>query len=1098
MPGQQIASQSVLLSLVLCLAAPSLLLHGQINPETAKSTPFEIVLKEGLPLLGFKKVVYSPDEHYAALGDNTQIVIYDLSQTQELRRITVPGLGIEPATFAFAHKTSTLYVRNGSSLLKCDLEDASDCKTLRGDVGGPFILSQDDFIAYISIKKIPVLLDANENRTLGAFADTVPAADREDFSWSQLAFYEEAGHPVKLLLAGEIDRGDEAQTPEEWHTSLFNLQTEITGAAYTKLPLRVDSSDFDARGNPLFCGTANKDAVAAVPPRSVYSMETHDFLNSSKMNPHFPQAIESCLDGEVPSGLSLMIASQPSAPAQSTYKFGILSPKKDLVLYTQQTSTTQTILFLGHPGSKKPAEMLAGSSALTTGIEFIRDYPAILIHGVGSQLWDMTSGQVKTASHDGRLSVDHKITAIFLPHIEANKPSGADLWLQDNTSNSPAQTSLHLSKMPSWYGVSATGDAVVYEIPPTTYVHDDGSSRSLPDGKLQVFINGITKDVPCNWRDGRATQASIDPSGTVFSAICDRPDTSSETGRSPFLVRWQLPSLQEMEPIPVQHSLMGASLSGEEGTATLCYHYKLQVVNLSTKAVTDIPDSLFSEEQIQDCQIQKDGHTIVLAVRDTSGDRIEWIDTKDITANKSIPLGLILSLTTDENGKAAVLTNDGIVSVFDRSGVRLARLVPVASQDWLAFSDTGFFDGTPNAIKWAAYRASPSSPLVPVSTLFNELYTPGLFSLVVAGQVPHLPDGLSLATMLELPGAKLLLQTGGATPTLLDGKAVICFSRADVFQSLRQGPNLVADDTSHPNCQDRMVLSDQANPQLTISALEAIKNNRFATPWDDQQLPSTGTIHLLTIAVGEYTHIEEPAIPTAVPAVENLETLIKSRFAADNLVDWDQICGALRNAVATKSAILGCVDKMIPKVKSDDMVVLIFAGHGGTVGQSELFYFYPADVATSSDGLDNAISSAEFADRVRYLQARRLVVIMDACDSGAVMPPIEGAFAARLREALAIVGHTPDAANPTGASGQGALLMAASAAVEEAIGGKNVNPFLDRLQDVLTPKNGHSVLANDIASKMSAPLLLKPQDGSPITITPVAIHIGANFAVTKP
>src|ERR1700721_1151457 len=105
---------------------------------------------------------------------------------------------------------------------------------------------------------------------------------------------------------------------------------------------------------------------------------------------------------------------------------------------------------------------------------------------------------------------------------------------------------------------------------------------------------------------------------------------------------------------------------------------------------------------------------------------------------------------------------------------------------------------------------------------------------------------------------------------LLNAQAVVCIGRADLFQAVSarfgQGPNIVAADSTHPDCPNRVLLSDQTNPQLTVKALTAIKSSRIATPWDEQKLPSNGTVHLLTVAVGTYAHINEPNIPTAVPA----------------------------------------------------------------------------------------------------------------------------------------------------------------------------------------------------------------------------------------
>ena len=1099
--GQRSIGQLLLRGLAFFLAVPSLLL-------CAEDAPFELVLKQGLPPFEIQKAIYSPDEHYAALSDGMQIVIYDLVQAQELRRVALhsPGLGVAPLPGAFAHKSHTLYVRDGPYLFKCDLENSSDCSPLQSDIGGPFIVSQNDLIAYTSVTNKTVLLDPNGNRILKSMMNTIPKTDEDDFSWSQITLYEEQDQPVKLALLGEIDRENKTQTTEEWHLSLFDLDRGTVPTAYGQLPLSVDTSAFDSQGNLFVCGISNKDSGTTKPPIAVYSTATHDFLQVTSVKVHLPRPIQACMDPDV-SDKFLSVTTPPDASADSAYRFGTLSPKKDLVLYTQYNSAHQTLLYLGHPGTKKPPELLAGSAGLTTGIEFVSGYPAILVHGVGSQFWDLTNGNVKASLWDSRLSPDRKVAAVFVPDTNRDKTIGADLWLQGNTSSKPIQTSLHLSKMPSWYGVSATGEAVVYEIPPTTITSDDGSARTLSDGKMQAFYNGETKVVPCNWSHGRDPKPSVDASGSVFSAVCGRnTQNSSETGTTPFLVRWELPSLQELEPIEVQSSLTCANLSPDHLFALLCYRHKLQLVNLASKVVTEIPVTQSFQESIENGQVQQDDRMVVLAVDDGNDAKVKWVNTADNSIKTSIPLGLISSFSTDGTGRVAALSNDGIVSLLDRSGVRQARLVPVASQEWLVFSDTGFLDGTANAFKWASYRSSPSSPLVPVSMLFNELYTPGLLPLLVAGQVPHFPDGLSLTTLLELPGTQLLLQSGGATPTLLNGKAVVCFSRTDVFDALigrfGQSSILVQNDQAQPGCQNRIELSDQSNPESTVKALHAIGNKRFVTPWDGQKLPSIGTVHLLTVAVGEYRQINEPSIPTAVPAVEHLANLIKTRYPGEKLVDWDGQCGgALQNAAATKSAILRCLDKMIPTVNPDDMVVLVFAGHGGTsaagAGQGDLFYFYPSDARTSGDGLDNVISSAELADEVRNLKARRLVVIMDACDSGAVMPPLEGALAAKLREAVALAGQSSNGAEPSQSNAQGVLLIAASEGVEESIASGTANPFFDRLEDALTTKDGQSAFAHEIAGEMSVPLMLDQPHGPSIATTPVAIQIGADFALTS-
>ncbi|HYK37790.1 C13 family peptidase [Alloacidobacterium sp.] len=129
------------------------------------------------------------------------------------------------------------------------------------------------------------------------------------------------------------------------------------------------------------------------------------------------------------------------------------------------------------------------------------------------------------------------------------------------------------------------------------------------------------------------------------------------------------------------------------------------------------------------------------------------------------------------------------------------------------------------------------------------------------------------------------------------------------------------------------------------------------------------------------------------------------RAAGDKVIDWGNktLCGSLENESATKAAILSCLGKIANSVKPSDMVILSLAEHGTTRG-NELFYYIP-----HSDGKEiEGISSAELADVFRKLQARRIIVIVDACDSGAAIAPLQQAILARVATAASLRGKQPD------------------------------------------------------------------------------------------
>ena len=84
------------------------------------------------------------------------------------------------------------------------------------------------------------------------------------------------------------------------------------------------------------------------------------------------------------------------------------------------------------------------------------------------------------------------------------------------------------------------------------------------------------------------------------------------------------------------------------------------------------------------------------------------------------------------------------------------------------------------------------------------------------------------------------------------------------------------------------------------------------------------------------------------------------------------------------SAIVGCLDKMVDVVKPDDTVILFFSGHGKVPENQDMFYFIPSDFR-QDNAAETGISAAMLAEKLRYLSARRIVLIIDACQSGAAL-----------------------------------------------------------------------------------------------------------------
>jgi hypothetical protein len=161
---------------------------------------------------------------------------------------------------------------------------------------------------------------------------------------------------------------------------------------------------------------------------------------------------------------------------------------------------------------------------------------------------------------------------------------------------------------------------------------------------------------------------------------------------------------------------------------------------------------------------------------------------------------------------------------------------------------------------------------------------------------------------------------------------------------------------------------------------------------------------------------------------------------------------------------------------------------------SDLFSFYTARDPQAGVLGENSISAIEFADRLRKITARRVVFVMDACESGLTMAPLANAVGVKMQAAaLQALASQKSGSSIPGPAAEGVLLMAASSGVEDALTSPDGNPFLKKLKDSLKSQPG-GARSYSLATDMALPLSLLV-NGTPEQNTPLALAIGADFSV---
>ena len=1061
---------------------------GQLAAQSSPSRNdhVQLAVRQPAPAGRILRVVFSQDERMAAAADIDNVFVYDLDAAIEIRRIAIESPNPFGSAIGFSSRGDELYVQDGLRVKACPLERDVACHQL--SVSGAltstatlgFAVGRDDLLLSAN-GGVPVVVNVPLSRST-PLRETVPAGDRDDFKWAWGAFDDALHAPTEIAIAGSIEReGRSNRTTEEWHVSVFNISTGAPSISYLRLPVTVTMLAFATTGDLYVCGgDPGAEFDNPTPPRLYnVSRRTYEDVRAVKQLLS-PNVVWSC------GGDPGMVASAP---------IGSYSPSlKRIVQQGFNGWLGQGLYVAPADRSTPPVALTAGDTTPATRVEFTANPMVLATHSAGTQLWDLSTGQVASSPVDVHFSRDATFAGWMQPD-----PSGRSLQLvvQDRRDGNKPPDVFPLGEPPRWFDV-VDGETVVFQT----------------DRKLTVQHPGGTTDLDCepiaDKRSWTAVQPEIDVSGTRLSALC-------EIRRA--YVTWSLRPLREINVVPFPDGEVFVRTSDPtrvlalestgNGTARVQSRGRRRIdriVNLVSgessplPGLTLAPDARLFDELIA-ATITPDGGTLVLAFHDitNAGDRVEWRRVASAsTIVKSVSgLPRVIQLAASPTGAVAVLTEVGVRLYSPDGADSIQLLTGVSGQtngDWLAFTDDGMFDGTSTAMHWVGLKWSDREPLLTLDVLFNELYRPGLLRGFAGGSKAPVPNPIPFSLYATVPGLKLLLQQDELRPAAMaSGQVALCVRRPALFDALRnrrQGidePGFVRDDD--PACPNRIVIRPQVDASSLVAALSELRTAGMKTPWDGQTIqPGQGVTHVVTFAVEAAPDLAP--MPTAAVSAQAIERALSQNAVGGRVRLWsrESACGSGQpETVAAKNTILNCLRQVAAAAAPEDMVVVFLAGHGGAPPGTELFYYYPADY-TQSAGVRSALSAAELADAVRALRAQRLVLIVDTCDAGAAVEPLLGVVTARMLGAA-----TQGASQAPDANRQGAVLIGASTAAETAATTREVNPFVTLLIDALKTAGANDGVTWSHGLTDAIRNSTFRVGGLPAT----AVAVGANFAIAR-
>jgi len=362
------------------------------------------------------------------------------------------------------------------------------------------------------------------------------------------------------------------------------------------------------------------------------------------------------------------------------------------------------------------------------------------------------------------------------------------------------------------------------------------------------------------------------------------------------------------------------------------------------------------------------------------------------------------------------------------TGKELARVVAMVNTNgWVVVTPDGLFDGSPEGMqKLVAWRFGNET--APLETFFNESFYPGLLGEILAGKRPKASRDFARLDRRQ-PAIKLSsadIQPGVAiglrNPTV---KVEIAEAPADTEQPTGSGARDVRlfrngslvkvwrGDVLNGNSR---VILEVTIPMVTgpnrLSAYAFNRDNIKSADATlvvigDESLRQKGTAYILAIGINQYSN-RDYNLSYAVPDAQAFAgELARQQAPIGNFAQVEVI--PLVNTDATKANILRALGRLagtdtgplaagapaalakLRRAEPEDVVIVYYAGHGTAAGPR--FYLIPHDLgyqgkrneiddAALQTILQHSISDRDLEHAFEKIDAGRIVLVIDACNSG--------------------------------------------------------------------------------------------------------------------
>jgi hypothetical protein len=487
-----------------------------------------------------------------------------------------------------------------------------------------------------------------------------------------------------------------------------------------------------------------------------------------------------------------------------------------------------------------------------------------------------------------------------------------------------------------------------------------------------------------------------------------------------------------------------------------------------------------------------------------------WSDWRTVRREMTSIAGFSLpvrSIRTTTGSDVWVGGDDGIVSLIRKKIGKQRRVVvklaSIVETGWVAFTPEGMFDGNADAVNWIGWRKPKRSDLTPADTFFNSFYYPGLLAEVAAGKNPVVLKE-SIGDILDLPGLDYLLSTHLASLSDQEGSFGLCLPGVPTANLLDQIDVRNKGDTENlkgkrikqvdlPECKYFMELPGD----LREYELNAKNRSRVATMEHKEETPVSArpakgvTVHVQTITFNDYRFFDHLDFPLSDGHAFRDFFLHEAFVSEDQGGPYVESWSDLGDGKTLKD-IRERLSEIGRKSKPQDIVLLFLSGHGTVLPGQQMYFFLPNSVpGKSADAIrGNALNSAMLADAVRNMTARRILLVLDSCQSGGALDSLKKVADVKTELERRKQELKDESLPPSGVAIVAAATPFEQAAEQDKLGfGFLTKALLDALRS-----DSHNV--QDLMSHLAAHMR-QVMPGNRIRQNPEILLAGQDFPLTK-